>query len=109
MSNWHYLVCESHDPPIMADDEVTQHTRNVGAILPVIDKARRAVPALREEFGQYDLRDRLRHHIIAVAPDCLLQHQADGIAKFLAYHAQCDLRLEDESGVETPLPTPEEA
>lgn len=109
VSNWHHMVCHSHNPPIVADDEVTQHTRNVGAILPVIDKARGAVPALRAEFGQYDLRDRLRHYIIAVAPDCLLQHQADGIAKFLAYHAQCDLRLEDESGVETPLPTPEEA
>ena len=109
MSNYYYLVCHSHTPPIEADDEVTQHTRHVEAILPAIDKARRAVPALRAEFGQYDLRDRLRHYIIAVAPDCLLQHQADGIAKFLAYHAQCDLRLEDESGIETPLPTPEES
>ena len=109
MSNYHYLVRRSHNPPIVAGDEVTQHTRHVEEILPAIAKAREATPALRAEFGQYDLRDRLRHYIIAVAPDCLLAHQADGIAKFLAYHAQCDLRLEDESGIETPLPTPEEA
>lgn len=109
MSNWHYLVCESHDPPIVAGDEITQHTRHVNEILPVIAQARQATPALREELWQDDLREWLRSYIIAVAPDCLLQHQADGIAKFLAYHAQCDLRLEDESGIETPLPTPEEA
>lgn len=109
MSNYHYLACHSHTPPIEADDEVTQHTRHVEAILPAIAKARQAVPAMRAEHGQYDLRDRLRHYIAAFAPDCLLQHQADGIARFLAHHAQCDLRLEDELGAETPLPTPEEA
>ena len=109
MSNWHYLACHSHTPPIVADDEVTQHTRHVEAILPAIAKARKATPALRAEYGQDELRDRLRHYIIAVAPDCLLQHQADGIAKFLAHHAQCDLRLENESVEESPLPTPEEA
>lgn len=109
MSNWHHLACHSHNPPIVADDEVTQHTRHVAAILPVIDQARRATPALMEEYGQDDLRDRLRNYIIAFAPDCLLAHQADGLAAFLAHHAQCDLRLEDESGNETPLPTPEEA
>ena len=64
---------------------------------------------MREEHGQYELRDRLRHYIAAFAPDCLLQHQVDGIARFLAVHAQCDLRLENESGIEMPLPTPEEA
>ena len=109
MSNYHYLVCHSHTPPIKSPDEVTQHTRHVEAILPVIAKARRAVPALRAEYGQYDLRDRLRDYIIAVAPDCLLPHQAKGLARFLAHHAQCELRLEDESGIEIPLPTPEEA
>ena len=109
MSNWHYLVCCSHTPPIEADDEATQHTRHVAAILPAIAKARQAVPAMREEHGQDELRDRLKHYIAAFAPDCLLTHQADGIARFLAHHAQCDLRLEDESGNETPLPTPEDA
>ena len=109
MSNWHHMVCHSHNPPIAAEDEVTQHTRHVDAILPVIAKARKAVPALREEHGQYDLRDRLRHYVIALAPDCLLPHQADGIARFLAHHAQCDLSLENEVGIETPLPPTEEA
>lgn len=108
MSNYHYLVCHSHNPPIESDDEVTQHTRHVEAILPVIAKARKAVPALREEYVQYELRDRLKHYIAAFAPDCLLEHQVDGIARFLAHHAQCDLRLKNESGIETPLPTPEE-
>ena len=109
MSNWHYLVCHSHNPPIEAGDEVTQHTRHVAEILPVIDQARRAVPALRAQHGQDDLRTRLRHYIAALSPHCLLAHQADGLAAFLAHHAQCDLRLKDESGAETPLPTPEEA
>ena len=108
MSNWHYLACHSHTPPIIADDEITQQTRHVAAILPVIDQARRAAPTLRAEHGQDDLRSRLRHYIAALAPYCLLSHQADGLARFLADHAQCDLRLEDESGAETPLPTPEE-
>lgn len=108
MSNHHYLVCHSHTPPIMADDEVTQHTRHVAAILPVIAQARKATPVLRAEHGQDGLRARLRHYIIAVAPDCLLPHQADGLAAFLAHHAQCELRLEDEDGVETLLPTNEE-
>ena len=107
MSNWRHLVCHSHNPPIEAEDEVTQHTRHVDAILPVIDKARKAVPAMREAHGQWELRTRLEHYIIALAPDCLLPHQADGLAKFLAHHAQCDLRLVDESDVETPLPTPD--
>ena len=109
MSNWHHLTCHSHNPPIEAEDEVTQHTRHVDAILPAIAKARQAVPALREEHGQYELRDRLRHYVAVFAPDCLLQHQVDGIARFLAHHAQCDLRLEDEIGVETPLHLTEEA
>lgn len=109
MSNWHHLVCCSHNPPIESPDEVTQHTRHVAEILPVIAKAREAVPALREEHGQYELRDRLKHYIAAFAPDCLLSHQVYGIARFLAYHAQCDLRLENESGIETPLPPMEEA
>lgn len=109
MSNWHYLVCNSHNPPIEADDEVTQQTRHVAAILPVIARARKAVPAMREEHGQDELRDRLRHYIATLAPDCLLQHQVNGIARFLAHHAQCDLSLENEIGAETPLPAPEEA
>lgn len=108
MSNHHYLVCHSHTPPIMGDDEITQQTRHVAAILPVIDQARRAVPALRAEHGQDDLRTRLRHYIAALSPDCLLPHQADGLAAFLAHHAQCELRLENEEGEETPLPTYEE-
>ena len=109
MSNYHHLACHSHVPPIVADDEITQQTRHVDAILPVIAQARRAVPALRAEHGQYELRDRLRHYIAAFAPDCLVTHQVDGIARFLAHHAQCDLRLENESGIETPLPLTEEA
>lgn len=109
MSNWHNLVCHSHNPPIEAEDEITQQTRHVAAILPIIDQARRAVPTLRSEHGQDDLRSRLRHYIAALSPDCLLPHQADGLAAFLAHHAQCDLRLEDEDGEETPLTTPEEA
>lgn len=107
MSNHHYLVCHSHTPPIEAADEITQQTRHVSAILPVIARARKAVPALRAEHGQDDLRARLRHYIAALSPDCLLPHQADGLAAFLAHHAQCELRLEDEDGVETPLPTNE--
>ena len=108
MSNWHYLACHSHVPPIVADDEITQQTRHVAEILPVIDQARRAVPALRAKHGQDDLRSRLRHYIAAHAPYCLLSHQADGLAAFLTHHAQCDLHLQDEDGTQTPLPTPNE-
>ena len=42
----------THLKPIVADDEVTQHTRHVAAILPVIAKARKATPALRAEHGR---------------------------------------------------------
>ena len=108
MSNYHHLVCHSHTPPIVADDEITQHTRHVDAILPVIDQARKATPTLRAEHGQDDLRSRLRHYIAALSPDCLLPHQADGLAAFLTHHAQCDLHLKDEGGTQTPLPTPKE-
>ena len=81
MSTWLYLVCEDHNPPIVADDESGQHLYDLPQIR--ADVADRASVIEAWEHDEFDVEgDYFRRQS----------------ARFLSRHRACSIAICDEYG-----------
>ena len=86
MSTWLYLACDSHEPPLVADDESGQHLTDL--------------PQIRADLANRDLIVKARE--LDYVPDAT-DHFRRGTANFLARHASCDIGIVDEDGRRWPI------
>ena len=85
MSTWLYLVCQDHNPPIVADDESGQHLYDLPQIR--ADVADRASVVEQYWAGEFDRTD--GHDL-----DYFRRHTG----RFLSAHRECAIGIRDEYG-----------
>lgn len=86
MSNWWYLECINHDPPLRTADAVAQHTRDLAPI--------RDLLARRASLSESDIPSTPR----AWTSDNVDDHFARTTIDFLLQHPNCQLQLASETG-----------
>ena len=86
MSNYLYLRCENHNPPLRAEEESGQHLYDLPVIRADI-REREALVAMYDHAGYLDVGDYFRNNTV----------------KFLIKHRTCELGIESEYGDVYPL------
>lgn len=84
MSTWIYLQCESHEPPLIAEDESGQHLYDLPQLRKDVAE-REALVKMMDDGWSID--DYYRRHTV----------------KFLAAHRKCQLGIIDEYNRTYPL------
>jgi hypothetical protein len=79
VSTWLYLKCESHDPPILADDESGQHLSDLPQVQDDVHN-KEFIVGVYEDGWRSD--DRYRNNT----------------ARFLSQHPRCKIVIQDEYG-----------
>lgn len=86
MSNYLYLRCESHNPPLRAEEESGQHLSDLPVIRADI-RMRETIVAMYDHAEYFDMGDYFRNHTM----------------RFLVKHRTCELGIESEYGDVYPL------